>query len=113
MASGVLSLLLARSLFPLYSVNHDDAMYVYEARLLGDGHLTLPAADYDLFRPWASGVRDGQVVMKYAPPWPAVLTASEEATGSLRLGSAVVAAVAVGLVYLLAREVLRSDRGAD
>jgi hypothetical protein len=108
-ASVVSSLVMARSLFPLYSVNHDDAMYVYEARLLGDGHLTLPAAEYDLFRPWASGIRDGRVVMKYAPPWPAVLTVTEGTTGSMRLGSALIAAAAVGLVYLLAREVLGDD----
>jgi hypothetical protein len=112
-ASFVLSLVLARSLFPLYSLNHDDAMYVYEAHLLGDGHLTLPAAQYDAFRPWASGVRDGRVVMKYAPPWPAVLTAAEGTTGSMRVGAAVIAAAAVGLVYLLAREVLRDEDRAE
>ncbi len=112
-ASFVLSLVLARSLFPLYSLNHDDAMYVYEAHLLGDGHLTLPAARYDVFRPWASGVRDGRVVMKYAPPWPAVLTAAEGTTGSMRVGSALIAAAAVGLVYLLAREVLREEERDD
>lgn len=49
--SFAMSLVLARSLFPLYSINHDDAMYVYEARVLEGGHLTLPAGEHDFFRP--------------------------------------------------------------
>jgi hypothetical protein len=111
-ASFVISLVLGRSLFSLYSINHDDAMYVYEARLLGDGHLTLPAAEHDYFRPWASGVRDDRVVMKYTPPWPAVLAASERLTGSIHVASAAIAAAAVGLVYLLAREIFDRRRVA-
>ena len=103
--SFVTSLVLGRSLFSLYSINHDDAMYVYVAQMLGDGDLTLSAADHDSFTPWASGVRDDRVVMKYAPPWPAVLAVSQGLTGSTALASAAVAAAAVGLVYLLAREV--------
>jgi 4-amino-4-deoxy-L-arabinose transferase-like glycosyltransferase len=106
------SLALARSLFPLYSINHDDAMYVYEARVLGGGRLTLPAAEQDFFSPWASGVRGDRVVMKYAPPWPAVLAAGQWAVGSMRLAAAAVAAAAVGLVYLLAREVVPGRRVA-
>ena len=105
-----LSLVLARSLFPLYSINHDDAMYVYEARVLGRGRLTSPAAQQDFFSPWASGVRDGEVVMKYAPPWPAVLAAGQWAAGSMRVAAAAVAAATVGLVYLLAREVAPERR---
>lgn len=111
-ATFVVSLLLGRSLFSLYSINHDDAMYVYVARLLGDGDLTLPADEQDFLTPWASGVRDDRVVMKYAPPWPAVLAASQGLTGSTALASAAVAAAAAGLVYLLAREVLASRRVA-
>lgn len=108
--SFVTSLVMARALFPLYSINHDDAMYVYEARLLNEGDLTLPAGEHEFFRPWASGVRDDRVVMKYAPPWPAVLAVSERLTGSFLVGPAAVAAGAVGLVYLLAREIWRDRR---
>jgi 4-amino-4-deoxy-L-arabinose transferase-like glycosyltransferase len=110
--SVVASLVLGRSLFPLYSINHDDAMYVYEARLLGDGDLTLSADEHDFLRPWASGVRDDRVVMKYTPPWPALLAASQGLTGSMQVASATIAAVAVGLLYLLAREVVASRRVA-
>jgi 4-amino-4-deoxy-L-arabinose transferase-like glycosyltransferase len=110
--SFVAAIVLGRSLFPLYSINHDDAMYVYEARLLGDGHLTLPADEHDFLSPWASGVRDDRLVMKYTPPWPALLAASQALTGSMQAASATVAAVAVGLVYLLAREMLGSRRVA-
>jgi len=110
--SFMLSLLLGRSLFSMYSINHDDAMYVYEARLLSDGDLTLPAAEHDFFRPWASGVRDDRVVMKYAPPWPAVLAAGQGLTGSMYTASAAVAAVAVALVFLLGREILGGRRVA-
>lgn len=104
-ATFVASLVVGRSLFSLHSINHDDAMYVYVAQMLGDGDLTLSAEEHDFFTPWASGVHGDRVVMKYAPPWPAVLAVSQGVSGSTALASATAAAAAVGLVFLLAREI--------
>ncbi|MGY1679111.1 hypothetical protein [Geodermatophilus sp. SYSU D01176] len=94
------------ALFPLYSLNRDDSVYVAMARLIETGAVTLPA-DADPFRPWASAVVGDRVVLKYSPPWPAVIAAGELLTGSPRAALAVSAAAAAVLVALLTAEVLR------
>jgi hypothetical protein len=95
-------------LFPLYSLNRDDSVYVAMARLIEDGHVTLPAAGHEAFRPWASAVVGDRIVLKYTPPWPTVLAVGELVTGSPRAGLAVTAAATAVLTALLTTEVLRS-----
>ncbi|MGH9025955.1 MAG: glycosyltransferase family 39 protein [Acidimicrobiia bacterium] len=99
-----LALILQQGLFPLSSLNHDEPIYVVGADLIRDGELTLPIDQADLFRPWASGVRDGHVVLKYPPVWPAVLAVSDLVTTSPRAGVALTAAAAAVLAYLLVVE---------
>jgi len=107
-----LSLLTSRSLFPLYSLNHDEPMYVLQAKMLRQGHLTLPAKHAEFVRPWAAGVRGGRIVMKYAPPWPAVIAIGETLFGSRHAAPALTYATAVLLVYGLSFELFRSRRAA-
>ncbi|MCU1690387.1 MAG: hypothetical protein JWN20_2315 [Jatrophihabitantaceae bacterium] len=95
-------------LFPLYSLNRDDSVYIAMARLIQDGHVTLPAAGQEAFRPWASGQVGGRFVLKYTPPWPAILAGAELITGSPRAGLAATAAATVVLTALLTAEVLRN-----
>jgi hypothetical protein len=104
--AGALAVLTNLTLFPLYSLNRDDSVYVAMARLLETGAVTLPA-DSDPFRPWASAVVGDRVVLKYTPPWPVLIAAGDLLTGSPRAALAVSAAVAAVLVALLAAEVLR------
>ena len=68
LVAGAAAVLTNLALFPLYSLNRDDSVYVAMARLLETGAVTLPA-DSDAFRPWASAVVGDRVVLKYAPPW--------------------------------------------
>ena len=106
LVAGALAVLTDLTLFPLYSLNRDDSVYVAMARLLETGAVTLPA-DHDAFRPWASAVVGDRIVLKYTPPWPAVIAAGDLLTGSPRAALAVSAAAAAVLVALLAAEVLR------
>lgn len=106
LVAGAAAVLTNLTLFPLYSLNRDDSVYVAMARLLETGAVTLPA-DADAFRPWASAVVGDRVVLKYTPPWPAVIAAGELLTGSPRAALAVSAAAAAVLVALLTAEVLR------
>src|SRR5262245_39073128 len=101
-AAAAAAVAVARLLYPLGSINHDEPMSEFAARLVARGRLTLPAS-YDPFRPWATGARNGKVVLKYTPVWPAVLALGGK-LGSLRLGSAFAAAAAVVLIGLLGRE---------
>jgi hypothetical protein len=93
-----------RWLFPLYSLNRDDSVYVAMARTIEHGHLTVPSSHWP-FRPWATGLVDGHYVYKYAPPWPAALAVAH-ALGSFRIALAVTTAAAVLTVRALAVEVL-------
>ncbi|WNV73662.1 hypothetical protein [Geodermatophilus sp. DSM 44513] len=108
--AGAAAVLTNAALFPLYSLNRDDSVYVAMAELLQTGAVTLPA-EADAFRPWASAVVGDRVVLKYTPPWPAVIAAADLLTGSPRAALALSAAAAAVLVALLAAEVLR-DRVA-
>ena len=104
-----LAIVTSRTLFPLYSLNHDDAAYVAVAEMLRDGKLVLDAHDHEFFRPWASGVRGDRIVPKYSPPWPGVI-ALAGAVGARRLALGVTAAAAVVLVHVLATQVLGDRR---
>jgi hypothetical protein len=100
----VLSIVVARTLFPLGSANQDDSMYRYFADLLGDRRIGLPASD-DAFRPWASAPWGDRIVMMYEPPWPAVLALGDVMFGTKRAAVGLTAAAGVVLIALLGREV--------
>jgi hypothetical protein len=98
--------------FPHLSKNNDEPVYLFQAAMLQDGHLTLSAADLGYsFRPWMSGSIGDRTVPVFPVGWPAVL-----AVGTLVLPFKVFAAAAAlfGLVgvYALAREITR-DRWAS
>lgn len=101
----------SRSLFPRYSANRDENVYVQFGELLARGRVTLPPSRSP-FRPWASGVVDGRIVMKYTPPWPAVIGAARAVSGTPRLALALSAAAATLAVYVLAREVVERRSSA-
>lgn len=91
--------------FPHYSGNHDEPVYVLQARALLDGHLTLPVYDHlRFFQPWLTGVVDGRLVFEFLPGWPAFLAVTQRLTGSSVPALPVVAALAVLGMYLLAGE---------
>src|SRR5215207_2126359 len=109
--AGVAAVTVSRWLFPLYSANRDDSVYVAMARLLQRGAATLPA-DHEPFAPWASGVIGDRIVLKYTPPWPAVLAVGDGLVGTMRAGLFATAAGGVLAVHALALEVLCDRRRA-
>ena len=100
------SLVTSATLFPRYSLNRDDSVYVAMARMIGRGNVTLAAAEQDFFRPWASGVVGDRLVLKYTPPWPSVLAVADLVAGTPRLALGLVAAATVVLTAMVAGEVL-------
>jgi hypothetical protein len=103
--SGVAAVIVSREVFPLYSINHDDSVYVYGARILRSGRFDLPFEDYEFLRPWAVEVVGDSFVSQYPPVWPAVLLISEVVTGSLRPALGLIAAGLVLAMYALTLEV--------
>lgn len=112
-ATFVVSLVVGTALFPHQSVNNDEAVYVYQAKMMRDGHLTVPAEPHrDFFRPWMSGEHDGRMVLVFQPVFPATLALSDLVFGTMRVAPAAIAAAAVVLIALFTYEVLGKQRTA-
>lgn len=109
----LLSLAVRQALMPLGTGNADEGIYTYQAHLLQEGEVTVPAESHDpFFRPWLTGSRDGELFFQYEPAWPAVLAVSDSVFGSMEVGVALCFAGLVVGVYGLAMEALRSRRTA-
>lgn len=109
--AGVLVLFVATDLFPYHSANHDEAVYLQQARLLLDGQLWFTTDHPAAFRPWFF-VRDGaQLYPKYSPV-PAAVFALGVAIDVPRLALALVAVANAGLVAWLASVAFDARTGA-
>lgn len=104
MAAAAASLLVGDHVVPLQSGNLDEAVYRFQAEMLLDGRVALPAERYgEFFRPWLSGEHDGRIFTEYQVGFALLLAASERVLGSMRLGLAAVAAANVVAVHGMAR----------
>ncbi|MEA3216646.1 MAG: hypothetical protein QOJ19_2802, partial [Acidimicrobiia bacterium] len=113
LGAGLAAVVLSRFVFPYFSVNNDEPVYVYQARMLLEGRLTIPVgADTAFFRPWMSGQVGRHLVMVFPPVLPALLATAQLLTGTMRSVLAVGAAAGVILAALLAREITGDRRTA-
>jgi hypothetical protein len=107
------SLLIAGRLFAHQSANNDEAVYVFQAKTMAHGWLTLPAAPHaDFFRPWMSGPHDGRQVLVFQPVFPATLALSEVLFGTMRIAVAAITAGCVLVMFAFARTAFGDDRVA-
>src|SRR5439155_14696107 len=99
------SFIVRHDVFPAYSWNRDEPIYLWQARALRAGHLvTTDGGSPAFFQPWLAGVRDGTFFSQYTLGWPAALTASAVVFGSAGFALAISAAFAVLAIYLFTRE---------
>jgi hypothetical protein len=97
-------------LFPAYSWNRDEPVYLWHVDLLRSGHLTATDGGYpSLFRPWLSARGDGVLFTQYTLGWPLVLLAAAVATGTAGNALLLGAALAVIGTYAITFE-LRRDQ---
>jgi hypothetical protein len=107
------SFLIAGWLFPHLSANNDEAVYVFQAKTMTHGWLTLPAApNADFFRPWMSGPHDGRQVLVFQPVFPATLALSDVLFGTMRVAVAAITAGCVLVMFAFARTAFGDDRVA-
>jgi len=111
-AAFCVSLSVGHLFFQNLSLNNDEAVYVLEAQMFGQGDVTLSdSAHGDAFRPWMSGrVGEDRLVLVQQPTLPALMAVSEALFGTMRLALAAIAAAAVIAVYALANALLRDLR---
>jgi hypothetical protein len=97
--------------FPHLSKNNDEPVYLFQAAMYRDGHLTLPNLGLGL-RPWMSGTYGDRIVMVFPPGWPAVLAVALTILRSAKVVGALAATTGVLGVYAFAAEILRDRRAA-
>jgi len=108
--AGLVVFVVATELFPYHSSNHDEGVYLQQARLLLDGALWFQTPLTDAFH-WWFFVEDGtRLYSKYQPVVPAMF-ALGLAADAPRLVLAVVGAGVAGLVGLLTRDAFDGTTG--
>lgn len=108
--AAALALWARHALFPAYSWNRDEPVYLWHVDILRSGQLTVTDGGYPgLFRPWLSAAVDGEMFTQYTLGWPLVLLAAAVLTGSAGNALLLGAALAVIGTYALGIELL-SDR---
>jgi hypothetical protein len=104
-AGAAAAVAVRHGVFPYYSINRDEPVYVLQAKAMLGGHLTLPRyPDLAFFQPWLTGVRGDAVFFEFPPGYAVVLAVSLLFTGSVVPALAAVASSTVLAMYLLARE---------
>lgn len=98
-------------LFPAFSWNRDEPVYLWHVDALRAGHLTPTDGGFpELFQPWLSARGEGVVFTQYTLGWPLVLLAFAVVTGSAGNALLVGAALAVLGTYALGFELWRDRR---
>jgi 4-amino-4-deoxy-L-arabinose transferase-like glycosyltransferase len=100
-------------LFPAYSWNRDEPVYLWQTAALRDGFFSVPTGGFPtFFHPWLAGVRGGSFFSQYTLGWPVVLLAADVLGGTPAVALALGAALTVVGTYLLARELVDDPRVA-
>jgi 4-amino-4-deoxy-L-arabinose transferase-like glycosyltransferase len=111
-ALGIAAVLLAlwakHTIYPAYSWNRDEPVYVWQAHALRDGQiLTTDGGAPRFFQPWLTGIKDHQFFSQYTLGWPLVVLAGDVLFGSAAAAVAFGALLAVLGTYALAKELTR------
>ena len=103
--AGIWAISASLLLFPYYSIDHDEPVYVFQAKNLLQGRLTTPVDELSpFFHTWFAHNDGHKIYPKYTPAHAGVLAAGELFFGSMRVSLGLVAAANVVLVYLLGLE---------
>jgi len=98
-------------LFPHLSWNRDEPVYLWQMEVLRAGRLAAPDGGHpDLFLPWLSAARDGELFGQYTLGWPLVLLAARQALGTATAALPLAAALCAAGTYALAYELLGHRR---
>lgn len=106
--AAVVAIVAHHLLFPAYSWNRDEPVYIWQVNALRAGKIRVTDGGAPaLLRPWLSGAEQGVVFSHFPVGWPLVLLAGDVVFGSPEAGLALAAALVVVGTYALARELTR------
>jgi 4-amino-4-deoxy-L-arabinose transferase-like glycosyltransferase len=108
-----LSVVVHHWIYPAYSWNRDEPVYLWQVHALRDGKILptdggMPA----FFQPWLSGHGDGYFFSQYTPGWPIVLLVGEVVFGTAASALAFGTLLAVVGTYAFARTIT-ADRAVS
>ncbi|CAA9264313.1 MAG: hypothetical protein AVDCRST_MAG20-2972 [uncultured Acidimicrobiales bacterium] len=96
-------------MFPAYSWNRDEAVYLWHMEVLRSGQLLSTDGGAPLFfRPWLTGASDGMLFSQYTLGWPLALAAAATVLGTPSAALPIGAVLVVVGTYAFTRE-LTSD----
>ena len=108
--TAVLVYVIGEGVFPYYTSNHDEAVYLQQAAMLLEGQIHLHPPVPDVFRPWFFIEDSAGLYPKYTPVTAAIFAVGMLA-GSARFALAAVAAATVALTYAVVAEVFDRETG--
>ncbi len=109
LVAAVVAAVIDAFIYPAFSWNRDEPVYLWQVELLRHGQLTAPDGGFpELLHPWLSAWREGAFFTQYPLGWPVVMLAGS-LVGWPGAALSVAAALATSGVCLLALE-LRRDR---
>jgi hypothetical protein len=111
LAAVAVALLSKHLVFPAYSWNRDESVYLWQVAGLRTGQFTSPTGSFSgSFHPWLAGIRGHSFFSQYTLGWPLVLFGADVLLGSPDAALALGAALTVVGTYLLAREITEDHR---
>lgn len=100
-------------LFPYFSEDRDEGVYVFQALNLLKGRLTVPIDPLSpFFRIWFQGPVGDHLAFKYTPVHALLLAVGKALFGSFRVSLGLIAAFDIGFIYLLGLELQLPRRAA-
>jgi hypothetical protein len=109
--AALVALWARHTLFPAFSWNRDEPVYLWQVDALRAGHLTPTDGGFpELFQPWLSARGDGVLFTQYTLGWPLALLAAAVATGAAGNALLLGAALAVVGTYALGVELWQDRR---
>ena len=104
----IVAVIVRHEVFPAFSVNRDEPVYLWQTQMLRDGRFfASDGGAPSFFQPWLSGHTDAGFFSQYTLGFPLVLAAAGIVFGSPGAALALSAALAVLGVYALAREITK------
>ncbi len=109
--AAVVALLARHLLYPAFSWNRDESVYLWQVSGLQHGQFTSTTGGFPgAFHPWLAGIRGHSFFSQYTLGWPLILLAAKVGFGSPDAALALGAVLTVVGTYLLAREITGNDR---
>lgn len=102
-------MLINQFLFPYYSNNHDEGVYIFQAKMLAGGNIYLKANDYSNFFDMWFIINDGEKIYPRYSPIHSLILSFFYILGNIRIAIGVIASLSMIFIYLISKEIYDVD----